>query len=469
MVSEYSQFSRKLPNFNLSTLLIDKTWTQVLDEFQLDDDMDVEQPDEVQRKPAFSYQKYADDLLRYRNYENNDLAGFKPCEMGLRNCGLLEECVQLRPKSRQGFCTCVAGYRISIKGICVKLVDINDRLLESLRLPEFQRDFKEPDEAIASLSLLSSKIVVSVASKEVRLPEKSTTLAAYTIPDEKASGDKYKYTWTLISQPNEVASNGTISDQTKDKILLTNLSEGFYRFKVCVSGRNHSYGEAEANVTVKSKQTINKPPDVIITPKTQILKLPNSEAILDGSSSTDDSEIVSWHWDLVEGPLGYEPSLPETSTLQLLQLTNLNMPGNYTFKLTLTDSDGTQNSSKANIKVLKSTDYPPEANAVPNVMVRLPESSVILNGSMSTDDRGIVSWEWTKDLTDSTKGAVDMQDTRTPYLKLSNLEEGTYKFILKVTDASDQISNTSVLVFVKKPTIETPPVASAGPMQVCEN
>lgn len=54
-----------------------------------------------------------------------------------------------------------------------------------------------------------------------------------------------------------------------------------------------------------------------------------------------------------------------------------------------------------------------------------------------------------------------MQNTRTPYLQLSNLENGIYTFVLKVTDASNQTSTAKVHVFVKPPT-NLPPVASAG-------
>lgn len=54
-----------------------------------------------------------------------------------------------------------------------------------------------------------------------------------------------------------------------------------------------------------------------------------------------------------------------------------------------------------------------------------------------------------------------MQNTRTPYLELSNLEEGIYAFELKVTDASNQSSTAKVHVFVKAPT-NLPPVANAG-------
>lgn len=105
---------------------------------------------------------------------------------------------------------------------------------------------------------------------------------------------------------------------------------------------------------------INQPPQIVITPANQTIKLPNTGAVLDASSSTDDDGIVSYHWDLTQGPLGYNPQLKETQTLQLNDLTK---PGNYTFKLTVTDTDKATNFSTATITVLKYTDYPPEANA----------------------------------------------------------------------------------------------------------
>lgn len=90
----------------------------------------------------------------------------------------------------------------------------------------------------------------------------------------------------------------------------------------------------------------------------------------------------------------------------------------------------------------------------------MPHNNVTLNGSQSTDDREIVAWEWTKDSNDEAK-AVDMQNTRTPYLQLSNLEKGIYTFVLKVSDISNQTSISKVHVFVKPPT-NLPPIANAG-------
>lgn len=143
-----------------------------------------------------------------------------------------------------------------------------------------------------------------------------------------------------------------------------------------------------------------------------------------------------------------------------MQLNDLSKPGNYTFKLTVTDTDKATNTSTANVTVLKVTDYPPEANAGQDVIIYLPHNKLILNGSQSTDDHLITTWEWTKSADDADK-AVDMQDTRTPYLRLSDLEEGMYTFVLKVTDSANQSSTAQVHVYVKPPTNQ-PPIADAG-------
>lgn len=73
-------------------------------------------------------------------------------------------------------------------------------------------------------------------------------------------------------------------NQNGAKVTLTDLTEGQYRFKVTVNGTN-SYGEGYANVTVLPPQRINTPPQVVITPQTQTVKLPNTVAVLDGSAS----------------------------------------------------------------------------------------------------------------------------------------------------------------------------------------
>ncbi|XP_055539334.1 dyslexia-associated protein KIAA0319-like protein [Wyeomyia smithii] len=398
-----------------------------------------------------------DDMLidETKLYPEDKALSTVTCEVGNDStCPKNELCVRLT-ESVTGLCVCPEHFERNNKNACMKSKQIVPQTLtaQKLIMNNIHSEAGEIDEGNQE----PKKLTVSVVSKDVRLPDNEAVLSAYVIPDEATSGDKYTYSWSLISQPSKGDSNATITDQTKPQAKLSKLTAGLYRFKVTVTGQNGWYGEAYPNITVLPEQKINKAPEVSITPAEQTVKLPNQEAILDGSASKDDDKIVTWQWELVQGPLGYQAELPAVATLQLK---NLTIPGKYTFKLTVIDSEKLSSSATATIEVLKEIDYPPEANAGQNVILYLPNNNVTLNGSLSKDDHEIVAWEWTKASTDQSK-AVDMQNTRTPYLQLSNLEEGVYAFELKVTDAKNQSSTSTVHVFVKMPT-NMPPVANAG-------
>ncbi|KAG7209539.1 hypothetical protein KM043_015619 [Ampulex compressa] len=368
--------------------------------------------------------------------------------MAQSDCLQNEECRKSEEKSDVGTCQCIFGYKRNIAGICMVIGDIETSELGITP----QTKVQNIKDSSTTVKPPIKPLLVSAMSKNVRLPENNVTLSVYTVPGENGN-EHYNYAWNLLSQPE--GYTGIITDQNRMTVKLSNLSEGLYTFKVTVSSPT-AYGETYANVTVLPPKRINQPPVAIISPASQIVKLPNSGAVLDGSSSKDDDKIVLYHWELQQGPIGYHPNLIDTPTLQLDNL----IPGNYTFKLTVEDSDHISNSTSANVTVLKVTDYPPDADAGQSIIIYLPQNTLTLNGNSSTDDRGIASWEWTKSPSDQNK-AVDMQNTRTPYLQLSNLEEGMYTFVLKVTDTSDQSNTAKVHVFVKPPT-NKPPKADAG-------
>ncbi|CAH4029959.1 unnamed protein product [Pieris brassicae] len=394
---------------------------------------------------------------KYDNSDNDMMLASKfleqvVCVMGTNNCPFNAECIPLGHNMHKGICKCILGTEMNEQGACVPIrrpyskgpTDLNDSIKKEDM--ETKSDIKE-NKPVQNLT-------VSILSQTVQLPENEVTLSAYTIPDEKSTMSHYNHVWTLVGQPKDTFTGNMI--QNGASVTLTDLTEGQYRFKVTVNGTN-SYGEGYANVTVLPPKRINKAPVVVITPQSQTVKLPNSGAVLDGSESKDDDQIISWHWELTAGPLGYQPRLEDGATLVLK---DLKQPGNYTFKLTVEDSDHVKNFTSANITVLNHIDYPPEANAGQDVILYLPNNNLTLNGSLSTDDHEITSWEWTKSVEDANK-AVDMQNTHSPYLQLSNLSEGVYTFVLKVTDSSSQSSTAEVHVFVKPPT-NTPPVANAG-------
>uniref|UniRef100_A0A673LHQ6 Dyslexia-associated protein KIAA0319-like protein n=1 Tax=Sinocyclocheilus rhinocerous TaxID=307959 RepID=A0A673LHQ6_9TELE len=267
-------------------------------------------------------------------------------------------------------------------------------------------------------------------------------------------GVNYAFDWRLRTHPKDYS--GEMEGKHSKTLKLSKLTVGLYEFEVVVDG-DGAHGEGYVNVTVKPEPRVNKPPVAVVSPKYQEISLPTSSTVIDGSQSTDDDKVVSWHWEEVKGPLREEKASGDTAILTLANL----VPGNYAFSLTVTDSDGAQNSTQAMLLVNKATDYRPTANAGPNQVITLPRNYITLYGNQSTDDHENLSYEWS--LSPESKGkVVEMQGVRTPILQLSAMQEGDYTFQLTVTDSSGQQDTAQVTVIVQ-PENNKPPVADAGP------
>ncbi|XP_059877550.1 dyslexia-associated protein KIAA0319 homolog isoform X2 [Delphinus delphis] len=296
-----------------------------------------------------------------------------------------------------------------------------------------------------------------------------STLPASTLPTESAPSQQpvsaptaprtettYNYEWSLISHPEYY--QGEIKQRHTQTLNVSQLSVGIYSFKVAVSSEN-AFGEGFVNVTVKPARRVNLPPVAVVSPERQELTLPLTSALIDGSHSTDDTKIVSYHWEEVNGPFQEEKTSADTPVLHLSNL----VPGNYTFRLTVTDSDGAISSTTAALIVNSVVDHPPVANAGPNQTITLPQNSITLNGNQSSDDHQIVLYEWSLGPGSESK-EVAMQGVETPYLHLSAMKEGNYTFQLMVTDSSRQQS-TAVVTVIVQPEDNRPPMAVAGPDQ----
>nr|XP_059877551.1 dyslexia-associated protein KIAA0319 homolog isoform X3 [Delphinus delphis] len=289
----------------------------------------------------------------------------------------------------------------------------------------------------------------------ITLPENEVELKASVVPAPPAE-TTYNYEWSLISHPEYY--QGEIKQRHTQTLNVSQLSVGIYSFKVAVSSEN-AFGEGFVNVTVKPARRVNLPPVAVVSPERQELTLPLTSALIDGSHSTDDTKIVSYHWEEVNGPFQEEKTSADTPVLHLSNL----VPGNYTFRLTVTDSDGAISSTTAALIVNSVVDHPPVANAGPNQTITLPQNSITLNGNQSSDDHQIVLYEWSLGPGSESK-EVAMQGVETPYLHLSAMKEGNYTFQLMVTDSSRQQS-TAVVTVIVQPEDNRPPMAVAGPDQ----
>uniref|UniRef100_A0A4W5NMH4 PKD/Chitinase domain-containing protein n=1 Tax=Hucho hucho TaxID=62062 RepID=A0A4W5NMH4_9TELE len=206
--------------------------------------------------------------------------------------------------------------------------------------------------------------------------------------------------------------------------------------------------EASVGPEPQTAATRSQTPKAVTLPVTQVVSLPASSTIINGSQSTDDGVIISHHWDQVGGP---SIELGAFSDTLILNLSNL-APGEYTFRLTITDSAGWSDSTTATVKVIqpvkndrmpfpshvtptsspglaatlahrqddptaatssvsasvtqktenkstpiaevKESNGAPVAIVGPNRQLTLPVASVTLDGSSSTDDHAVTSYHW---------------------------------------------------------------------------
>uniref|UniRef100_A0A671LLI2 Dyslexia-associated protein KIAA0319-like protein n=1 Tax=Sinocyclocheilus anshuiensis TaxID=1608454 RepID=A0A671LLI2_9TELE len=356
-------------------------------------------------------------------------------------------CVLLACAQKEG-CTITSLPQPDRKSLGL-LQQLNKRMRRKPRNAEDIRVIRETEH----VSSVRELVVSAGKNVEVTLPRNEVELNAFVVP-APPSGANYAFNWRLRTHPKDYS--GEMEGEHSKTLKLSKLTVGLYEFEVVVDG-DGAHGEGYVNVTVNPELRINKPPVAVVSPKYQEISLPTSSTVIDGSQSTDDDKVVSWHWEEVKGPLREEKASGDTA---ILTLTNL-VPGNYTFSLTVTDSDGAQNSTQAMLLVNKATDYRPTANAGPNQVITLPRNYITLYGNQSTDDHENLSYEWS--LSPESKGkVVEMQGVRTPILQLSAMQEGDYTFQLTVTDSSGQQDTAQVTVIVQ-PENNKPPVADAGP------
>uniref|UniRef100_A0AAY4BC18 MANSC domain-containing protein n=1 Tax=Denticeps clupeoides TaxID=299321 RepID=A0AAY4BC18_9TELE len=257
----------------------------------------------------------------------------------------------------------------------------------------------------------------------------------------------YLYDWSWVNTPED---HSGVMDGENSK----SLSEGLYTVKVSVTGQT-SFGESFVNITVSSGR-LNKPPKAIAFPECQGLLLPADSTVVNGSESTDDHGIVRFHWEQVTGQSLGNLTSAETPVLHLRNL----IEGEYTFRLTVTDTEGLTDSTTVSVRVTRpSQDSPPVANAGLDEVITLPLDHLILNGNMSKDDLSISSYLWTLHPNSQAK-AVTLQGVRSPFLQLSGLQEGQYTFQLTVVDSGGQENSSTITVTVLPE--NRAPVAVAG-------
>ena len=103
---------------------------------------------------------------------------------------------------------------------------------------------------------------------------------------------------------------------------------------------------------------------------------------------------------------------------------------------------------------------PPVADAGPDKTITLPTNSVTLDGSAQDRENNIIHYGWTQ-LSGPSTGTI--QSLNTPQTTVTDLLEGTYRYILTAIDRYKAVGRDTMTITVNAAAL--PPTANAGPDQ----
>ncbi len=189
------------------------------------------------------------------------------------------------------------------------------------------------------------------------------------------------------------------------------------------------------------------------------IQLPTSSTTLSGSGTDADGTISTYAWVQTSGPNTATIAAASSASTGVSGL----IAGAYVFTLTVTDDDGATNSDNISVVVNPVINIPPISNAGANQTRTLPSDTITLFGSGTDSDGTISSYLWTK-VSGPTIYTIVSQSSATTVI--NNLQAGTYKFALTVTDNSGGTdTDTMDLIVISAPPVNIPPVANAGANQ----
>ena len=258
-------------------------------------------------------------------------------------------------------------------------------------------------------------------------------------------------TWTQTGGPvtATISSPGTLSTG------ISGLTDaGTYTFQLKVVDNNGLSATATVTVIVKEEEIA---PTVTVETD-QTITQPASSANLGGTATGNNgATISSVTWTQTGGPVTATIGYPGNLTTAVSGLTAV---GVYTFKLTAKDNNGLTGSATMTVTVVAAAHVPPVANAGPAQTLTLPTSSTTLDGSGSySTDGTIVSYSWYQL---SGGGAITIANSNTATPTVSGLTEGTYVFVLTVTDNYGLTATAQVTITVNASGATNVLTANAG-------
>ena len=254
------------------------------------------------------------------------------------------------------------------------------------------------------------------------------------------------YQWTFVSRP--AGSTATLTGATTQTPTFVADVPGNYVIRLVVNDGTADSEPDDVEIHVNGPPAADAGPDQTVPV--------GSTVQLDGVGSTDpESSALSYHWILNTRPAASAAVLSNADIRNPTFVADA--PGSYIAQLVV--NDGLVNSS-SDLVVIRTANRAPIANAGADQADVAINSTVALNGSLSSDPDGDpLSYAWTFAQRPSGSNAV-LQNAATVTPSFVVDRPGRYRITLTVGDGQASGADT-----VDVTTVNVPPVANAGPDQ----
>jgi hypothetical protein len=192
----------------------------------------------------------------------------------------------------------------------------------------------------------------------------------------------------------------------------------------------------------------------------------NRTVTLNGSASWDDTMIVEYDWNITSQPAASSIALSDETIAMPTFVPEI--AGTYNFSLTVKDEHDfwALEESTVTVTVKVWPNERPIPNAGDDLTVMIFDE-VQLDGSGSTDDAGIKSYDWNV-TTQPEESALQFSDESAEKPTVVPEYVGTYRITLTVQDINNTWGEEDQMVLEVKPYGEARPYANAGADQVVE-
>lgn len=269
-------------------------------------------------------------------------------------------------------------------------------------------------------------------------------------------GDTITFAWEFESKPSD--SQVSLSDDSAQSPTFTADVAGDYVVQLVVSDGTASSDPDTVTVQVSDA---NQPPVADAGPDQSVTT--GDSVTLDGSQSLDpDEDLITYSWEFSQVPDGSAATISDTTAVSPRFTADID--GVYSVLLTVSDPVGLESSDSVEITA-ETANSAPIANAGPDQNV-VTNSLVVLDGSASSDadnDGLIYSWEITTKPEGST---ATLDDDSSPNPSFTADFDGEYLIDLTVNDGI--VSSDADTVVVTAATMNSAPVADAGPDQTVD-